>query len=210
VVLLDDSYQHRSVNPGLNILLTEYYRPYSVDHLLPVGRLREWKSGAKRADLIIVTKCPEQIDEQEATALKASLDLQPHQKVFFSRYIYGLPYHIVRGTRHELSNYDELILLSAIADESYLLDYLDQKADRVHTMIYEDHHYFSPHEISLLKQKYDNLKHSNAAIVTTEKDATRLILHQAFIREHDLPILVLPIQVSFILAVQNFLLSFKV
>jgi len=217
VVLLDDSYQHLSVTPGLNILLTEYYRPYSIDHLLPVGRLREWKSGANRSDIIIVTKCPDEMDPQETEALKASLNVLPRQKIFFSRYVYGLPYHIIRGSRHELADYDELILLSAIADESYLLDYLDQKADRVHTMIYEDHHYFSPHEISLLKQKYENLKYKNAAIVTTEKDATRLILHHGFIREHNLPILVLPLKVSFVdndgdafdLAIQNFLLSFK-
>ncbi len=217
VVLLDDSYQHLSVTPGLNILLTEYYRPYSIDHLLPIGRLREWKSGAHRAHIIVVTKCPDEIVPEEADALRASLDIQPHQKLFFSRYIYGLPYHIIRGTRHELADYDELILLSAIADESYLLDYLEQKADRVHTMIFEDHHYFSPHEVSLLKQKYENLKYKNAAIVTTEKDATRLILHHEFIRQHDLPILVLPLKVSFVdndgdafdLAVQNFLLSFK-
>lgn len=217
VVLLDDSYQHLSVTPGLNILLTEYYRPYSIDHLLPIGRLREWRSGAKRANIIVVTKCPEQFDPRVAEALKSSLELQPHQKVFFSRYVYGLPYHIIRGSRHELSDYDELILLSAIADESYLLDYLDQKADRVHTMIYEDHHYFSPHEVSLLKQKYENLKFQNAAIVTTEKDATRLILHHKFIREHNLPILVLPLKVSFVdndgdafdLMIQNFLLRFK-
>jgi len=217
VVLLDDSYQHLSVAPGLNILLTEYYRPYSEDQLLPMGRLREWRSGADRANLIIVTKCPEQLNEDEVAALKTSLNLMPHQKIYFSRYIYGLPYHIIRGTRHDLADYDELILLSAIADESYLLDFLYQKAERVHKMIYEDHHYFSPHEISLLQQMHENLKHKNAAIVTTEKDATRLILHQKFIREHDLPILVLPIQVSFMnedgpafdLAIQNYLLSFK-
>lgn len=217
VVLLDDSYQHLSVTPGLNILLTEYNRPYSVDYLLPMGRLREWKSGANRADIIIITKCPELIDEDEKKLIKNSLRALPHQKVFFSRYIYGLPYHIMQGSRQDLGSYDELILLSAIADESYLLDYLEKKVARVHTMIYEDHHYFSPHEISLLHQKYENLKHQNAAIVTTEKDATRLILHRDFIKQHQLPILVLPIHVSFVdndadafdLVVQHFLLNFK-
>ncbi len=217
-ILLDDSYQHLSVTPGINLLLTEYNKPYSDDVLLPAGRLREWRSGARRADIVVVTKCPNHLDPSDKKLMRERLDLSDHQKLFFSKYVYGPPYHLINGSRHPLQNFDRAILLTAIADESYLLDYIEQNVEEVHTMTYEDHHAFSPHEVSVLKQQYDHLGHDRTAIITTEKDATRLILHHSYIKQHQLPIMVLPLQVEFLdddgplfnQEMKNFLMDFKI
>ncbi len=217
-ILLDDSYQHLSVTPGINLLLTEYNKPYSEDVLLPAGRLREWRSGARRADIVVVTKCPDHLETREKELMRERLDLAPHQKLFFSKYVYGPPYHLINGSRHPLQNFDRVILLTAIADESYLLDYIEKNVQEVHTMTYEDHHAFSPHEVSVLKQQYDHLGHDRTAIITTEKDATRLILHHNFIKQHQLPIMVLPLQVEFLdgdgrlfnQEMKDFLMDFKI
>ncbi|NND51113.1 MAG: tetraacyldisaccharide 4'-kinase, partial [Flavobacteriaceae bacterium] len=218
VILLDDSYQHLSVTPYLNILLTEFDAPYSNDILLPAGRLREWKSGADRADIIIVSKCPENLSLETKTLMRDQLEIKPHQALYFSKYRYDQPYHLLTGMRHQLNQYDNIILVTAIANESYLLTHLSQSGSDIHTMTYEDHHVFSPHEVSLLKQQYDHLaQDSKTIILTTEKDATRLILHREYIEENRLPILVLPIHVTFLdqdgnrfnQQIQEALLNFK-
>ncbi len=216
-ILLDDSYQHLSVTPGINILLTEFSKPYSDDVLMPSGRLREWRTGADRADIVVVTKCPDDIDDVTRKDMRGKLDINSAQRLYFSKYVYGPLYHLIDASRYPLSNFDRVILLTAIANESYLLSYIESHVAEVHTMTYEDHHDFSPHEVSLLKQQYDHLGHEKTAIVTTEKDATRLILHHAFIKEHNLPIMVLPLKVQFLDQdgpafnddVKSFLMDFK-
>src|SRR5690606_2480166 len=91
-ILLDDGFQHREVVPELNIMLTEYNRLYTRDVLLPVGRLREWRGGARRADMIIVTKCPPALSAEERRTIAEEVRREDRQQVFFSRYIYGHPY----------------------------------------------------------------------------------------------------------------------
>jgi len=218
VVLLDDSYQHRSVHPALNILLTEYDHPYNEDILLPAGRLREWPAGADRADIVIVSKCPDEIPIEEKSVFRANLSLKDNQKLFFSKYIYGDLYHLLDGHKRSLNDFDEVVLISAIANESYLMQHLTNEIETVHTMTYEDHHLYSPHEMSLLQQQYDQLASSNKAIITTEKDATRLVLHREFIIEKKLSIYILPAQVTFLwnegvafnTVIRDALLNFKI
>ena len=218
VILLDDSFQHRSVNPGLNILLTEYDHPYSSDFLLPSGRLREWRSGADRADVVIVTKCPEEIEPSSQDIYRSELGLEVHQQLFFTHYSYQAPYHLFTGQYSDINQFDEVILATAIADISYLLDYLSANVAEVHTMTYEDHHFFTPQEISVMVQQYEQLKFTRKAIVTTEKDATRFMLHKDYLQEKNVDLFVLPIKVAFNLdgqasfnkVVQDFLLHFSV
>ncbi len=218
VILLDDSYQHRSVIPGINILLTEYQRPYSHDILLPSGRLREWRSAADRADIVVVTKCPDKITKEEAIAFRAQLGLASGQQLFFSKYSYGHPYPILGGSPRALSDFEEVVLISAIAQTDYMMEYVLSQVESVHPMSFEDHHYFSPHEMSLLKLKYEQITDKRKAILTTEKDATRLILHREYIVAERLPIYILPARVTFLMeegsifdaAIKDFLLSFKV
>ena len=218
IVLLDDSYQHRSVSVGLNILLTEFERPYYKDFLLPSGRLREFGSGASRSDIIIVTKCPVIITEDTKASMLEKLNPLPNQSVYFTRYSYGQPYSFFTGSRVNLKDFDQIILLTAIANESYLLDHLDAFDTEVHAVHYEDHHYFSPHEVSQVALQFDSLISERKLILTTEKDATRLMLHSKYLKEKNLPIYILPLKVDFLFdghqdfnaEVKRFLLNFAV
>lgn len=197
-ILLDDAFQHRSVEPGLNILLTEYSNPFTRDYLLPMGRLREWRSAYQRADIIIVSKCPKQLSMEERDEWLKELSPFPHQKVFFSYYDYGKPYYIF-DARYQLNLQEDLdaVLISAIANTKYLTDYLYPKLNFVKNLDYEDHHFFSNFDMERLKKIYDNIPSSKKVILTTEKDATRMELHREYLTKHKLPIFAMPVEVKF-------------
>ena len=97
VVVLDDVYQHRSIKPTVNILLTEYHKPYFSDHIMPYGDLREFRSARRRARMVIVTKAPEQLDPISRHSFVSRLRLRPHQKVFFSHIHYSHPLPLMGG-----------------------------------------------------------------------------------------------------------------
>ncbi len=197
-ILLDDAYQHLAIDPGFNLLLTEYSRPYHSDILLPSGRLREWRSGASRADAVIVTKCPELSDPIDGEAWRTRLDLHPEQKLFFSRYRYGKPYFILdEDITLELHGGQDVLVVSAIANTDYLLDYLNPRCNGLKAIDFEDHHYFNAYEIGQIERSYIHFSESEKLIITTEKDATRLLLHRDIIVAKKLPIFVLPVEVEF-------------
>ena len=199
LVLLDDAFQHRAVQPGLNLLLTQYALPFTRDYLLPSGRLREWRSGYERADVIVVSKCPPDLDRTAAEALIAEIDPLPHQRVFFSYYTYTTPYYLL-DPRYRLRMEEgiDVLLLSAIANTDYLAEHLRATARTVRSLEYADHHYFSAGDLANLKQRFDEMPAgSHRAIITTEKDATRLDVHRDYIGEQQLPVFVLPVQVRF-------------
>ena len=130
VVLLDDAFQHRSVKPGLNILLTEYSHPFTRDYLLPSGRLREWRSAYERADVIIVSKCPMQMPTEEKQAFIEEIKPLAHQKIFFSFYDYYQAYYIFnRQYVLELNPELDVLLVCAIARTDYVLEYLEEKVN---------------------------------------------------------------------------------
>lgn len=218
VVLLDDAFQHRAIKPGFNILLTEFNYPFTSDYLLPAGRLREWRDAYKRADIIVVSKCPKTLEESDRERFTQKIKPFPHQKLYFSYYDYLNPYYIFnsRYTGPIQEDWD-VLLICAIARTEYLLDYLHERVNSVVLQEYEDHHYFSKFDLGNLKGTFDRMKSSKKIIITTEKDAMRLDLHRAFLLEHQLPVFVLPIEVCFHFNegaafnqdVQNFLLNFK-
>lgn len=217
LILLDDAFQHRSVKPGLNILLTEYDHPYTKDFLLPMGRLREWRFAANRADIVLVTKCPPSLDDQEKATFVDQLNLQGHQSVFFTKYQYLRPYHFLYpSVSITLQPPMNALVVSAIARTDYLLHYLEGQLDEVRTIEYEDHHDFSRYEVAQIKEQFDKWDVEHKVLITTQKDAVRLEKHVNFIREHELPIFVLPVQVTFLGGedqfqdlVKGFLLDFK-
>ncbi|MBT8219202.1 MAG: tetraacyldisaccharide 4'-kinase [Bacteroidia bacterium] len=197
VILLDDAFQHRAVHPGLNILLTEYDRRFTKDILLPSGRLREWRSAYKRADIIVITKCAPQIEEDGREKIRQEINPFPHQKLFFSYYDYGTPYNIFNpAEKHHLSLNENVLLVSAIASTDYLLNYLEEHCNFIKTLEFEDHHYFDNHDISMLLRIFKNLEGSKV-ILTTEKDAVRLELHKAFFIEQDITVFAIPVAVKF-------------
>jgi len=221
VVLLDDAFQHRAVQPGLNILLTEYSNPYTRDYLLPAGRLREWRSAYKRADVIVVSKCPAQLSTEEKEAMIRELNPLPHQKVYFSYYEYGTPYFIFNPAyAAPLKEDRDVLLVSAIANADYLKNYVAEQSSAVFMMEYEDHHFFDESNLNDIKKAFGNLTKDahQKMILTTEKDAVRLEMHRDFILKNKLPVFVMPVQVQFHFdekeafdqSIRDFLLNFKV
>lgn len=218
IILLDDAFQHRAIKPGLNILLTEYNYPFTNDYLLPAGRLREWRDAYKRADIIIVSKCPARLDSAERLDFERKIKALPHQRLYFSFYDYLNPYYIFNSAYTGPIQKDwDVLLICAIARTEYLLDYLHERVNSVVLLEYEDHHYFSKFDLGNLKATFERMKSSKKLIITTEKDAMRLDLHRKFLLEHQLPIFVLPIEVRFHFDegqmfnedIQSFLLNFK-
>lgn len=218
LVLLDDAFQHRAVIPGMNILLTDYQLPFTRDWLLPVGRLREWRSAYERADRIIVAKCPATLSTEQATALTREINPLPHQKMYFTYYQYGYPYYLFEQRYiWPLETRLKVLLVSGIARVDYLEEYLAGKVDFFKSVHYEDHHYYSHFDVSQLKRIFDNME-GKKIILTTEKDAMRLELHKQFFLDHRLPVFVLPVTVKFHFDqagafeqdIKDYLLNFKV
>lgn len=197
-ILLDDAFQHLAVKPGLNILLTEFDRPFTRDWLLPAGRLREWRSSYHRADLIIVSKCPPELPSGAREKLLAEIKPMPWQSVFFSQYKYGVPYEMLRTEiRQPLLPGMDVLLVSAIAGTDYLLDFLKEKVRSVQSVEFADHHFFNDLDLIEIKRRFSGLPRISSIILTTEKDAMRLELHQDFFEKNNLPVFVLPIEVGF-------------
>lgn len=198
VVLLDDAFQHLAIKPGLNILLTEFGRPFTRDWLLPSGRLREWRSAYHRADLLIVSKCPASLTAADRDRLAREIRPMPWQSLFFSHYKYGVPYEMLRpAIRQPLLADMNVLLVSAIAGTGYLLDFLKEKVALVQAMEFEDHHYFDEKDLDDLRLRFAGMPRLSSIILTTEKDAMRLELHQEFLERHHLPVFVLPVEVEF-------------
>ncbi|MGM0635668.1 MAG: tetraacyldisaccharide 4'-kinase [Bacteroidota bacterium] len=179
VILLDDAYQHRKVTPGFSILLTAYDSLYVSDFVLPTGNLREPISGAKRANIILVTKCPSTITAQECKKIERKLKPKPHQKVFFSTIEYDEKIHSTTEVLllKELQNFN---LVTGIANPDPLLNHLNQLGKNYQHHRFADHHNFTKTEIETL-QKED-------LIVTTEKDFMRLQPHFSSQQLYYLPI----------------------
>ncbi len=219
VILLDDAYQHRSIKPGYNLLLTDYRKLFTRDYLLPSGRLREWRSAYKRADRIIISKCPTIVTEAEKEAILREVKPTPKQKVYFSYYKY-LPAYYMFNARQWLRFAEDVdvLLICAIAGTDYLLDYLEPKVNNVQVLEYEDHHYFDKFDVSNLHTNFEKLNAKKKVIITTEKDAMRLEVHRDYLIEKKLPIFVLPVEVAFHFDqrqafdqdVKEFLLNFKI
>ncbi|MEM6723188.1 MAG: tetraacyldisaccharide 4'-kinase [Bacteroidota bacterium] len=219
LILLDDAFQHLAVKPGLNILLTQYNKPFTRDFLLPSGRLREARSGYKRADLMIVTKCPKTISLEEKEQLIKELKPLPHQQLFFSYYEYLPIYNLFNPQqRYRLHDELEVLLICAIANTDYLMDYLADEVYGVTGMEFLDHHFFTDADMDKLKVLFDQIDNPGKLVLTTEKDAVRLEAFRPFFQQHNIPVFVLPIEVrfhfneeeAFLEAVKAFMLDFKV
>ncbi len=217
VVLLDDAFQHRSVKPGLNILLTQHRLPFTQDWLMPSGRLREWRSAYRRADIIIVSKCPETVSETERQALIEEINPLPHQEIFFSKYDYEKPYAIFGEEELIIEKDTNVLILCALANADYLSDYVEKVANKVRSLEFADHHFFTTYDMSQMKELFSKWDVDKKIIVTTEKDAARLELHKEYILSNQIPIYVLPTKVQFLgndqmkfdEKVKDFLLSFQ-
>jgi len=177
LVLLDDAYQHRYVMPDCRILLTTYARPWYDDNLLPAGRLREPASASRRADIVVVTKCPVLPGPVERESFSRKLGLKPVQELFFSSIRYR---ETLSGLYGEVTSVSELksksvLLFCGIADPSPLLSWVMEHAGSVEMKQFADHHDFTVSDLVQLRKSFDRLSQKGpACMITTRKDAMRL------------------------------------
>ena len=198
VILLDDAYQHRKIKPGLNILLTEYYNIYTNDMLVPAGHLRDVKSAAKRADIIIVTKSPRVLlpyDKRDVTNL---IDAKPYQKLFFTYIDFQGLNPINQVAKDTIpNNVKSIYLFCGIANPYPLEDHLKRKYNTLITKYFDDHHRFNDNDIDMIMDGYNSVIGKNKIIVTTEKDLMRLTNSSYINRFDNVPLFTIPIEVRF-------------
>lgn len=213
VIILDDAYQHRSVRAGLSIMLTDYSDPFYEDFCLPAGRLRERRKHANRADIIVVTKCPENISDDKKNAFIQHIKPAIHQHIYFSSISYGLPYPLFPelNSNHSIleQNIDGYILKTAppkqkekcllvcgIAKPESLIAFLKIQYKEVYTQLYSDHHTFDDHDIEVIKSAYYDIGKDTTNIITTEKDAVRLLPYANWFLQNKIQLIVQDIRVK--------------
>lgn len=186
LIILDDGFQHRYVKPKVNILLMDYSRPTYKDSLLPFGRLRESPLQICRADMVVVTKCPEGLPPIQYRIISKYLDLRPYQKLYFSSLSYGAltpvfpedhPYSVELG---QLTRKDAVLLVTGIANPRGFVRHFSNYPFRVRIAHFPDHHDFSRADIEDLRNRFVSLKGERKIIITTEKDAVRLAYNPYF------------------------------
>ena len=174
VLLLDDAYQHRAIQPGFNILMTDYNDPYFKDYLLPAGDLRESRNDSKRAQAIMVSKCPSDLTEEKKQFYISRIKPSYNQKVFFSSIQYDE--NIFNSEKSIPDNnlaYYDILLITGIANPKPLLNHLSKFTTKVKHLKFKDHHNFSEADIKNIIAEYKKLG-DYKLILTTEKDYVRL------------------------------------
>ncbi|MBR5604363.1 MAG: tetraacyldisaccharide 4'-kinase [Bacteroidales bacterium] len=198
IILLDDAYQHRKIKAGLNVLLTDYYNLYSENHLIPTGILRDVKSAAKRADIIVVTKSPNIITPYNRRDITQSLRPLPHQKVFYSYIEYQSFEPFNKASYNiDIKEAKTVLLFCGIANTYSLEDHLKRKYNTIAKVQFSDHHDFTEKDIDMVIERYNDLIGKNKVIVTTEKDAMRLINSSLIKKFNNIPVFTIPIKVKF-------------
>lgn len=196
-VVLDDAYQHRRVQPHFSVLLTEQQRPFYEDFVLPAGRLREARGGAGRADVVIVTKCPPQLGAAAQLEITRRVRLYtcPAVPVLFSAYTYGTPVPLAAAPSPAPRPGAEVLLLTGIAQPGPLREHLEEAGYQVvHHARYADHHAFQPAEIAALAAQL----RPGQVVLTTQKDAVRLLEPALAASVANLPVFYIPIEVCFL------------
>ena len=215
VIILDDAFQHRSVKAGLNILLTDYNNLFTRDFYLPTGDLRDLKSSYKRAQIIVVTKCKKDLEEVEKQKLIKEINPLPGQQVFFTAINYSRPYHIISKMEKGLDKKVEILLVTGIANPRPLKKLLEEHSNTYQMLQYADHHIFTIDDLKEIKQAFNKIDAGEKVILTTEKDAVRLLKFSDEIK--DLPFYVVPVRHQFLFQEENrfdqlvsdFVLNFK-
>jgi tetraacyldisaccharide 4'-kinase len=197
VILLDDAFQHRRIKPGLSILLTDYHHLYTEDHVFPSGMLREFPHGAKRADLIVVTKTPKVFSP--ITRRRIIDDLKPtaHQQVFFSYILYNEPVAAFGWRDPFQQRYSYILLVTGIANDDPLREHLERKCTELVRMKFSDHHPYTEEDVINISKRFDDLPSQKKVIVTTEKDLMRLKIPELAPHLRSMPVFYIPISTEF-------------
>lgn len=178
VVILDDAFQHRRISAGINILLIDYNRQISEDMLLPAGRLREGVAQMRRANVIVFTKCPNEVTPIMRRILQMDVRLKPYQSLFFTTLMHGEIQPAFDGPSLDKSFYTDklfaILVVTGIASPSLMYTHLRQFTKKMEVVSFPDHYYFSGADIQSVMQKFESMTTGRKIIVTTEKDVMRL------------------------------------
>ena len=198
VILLDDAFQHRKIEAGLNILLTEYQHLYCDDFLFPTGTLRDVRSAAKRADIIVVSKSPKTLNEEGKQRVVNKLKPTEKQKVFFSYLEYNdLQPLNEKAKTVSIEEADSVLAFCGIANPKPFVAELKMRYKTVDSLCFADHHAYTKEDILSLLQRFENLGGEKKIIVTTEKDTARLTNSPYLCEFETAPLYVLPVGVRF-------------
>jgi tetraacyldisaccharide 4'-kinase len=200
IVLLDDAYQYLPLKPGLSILLTDYYHSYMRDFIFPVGNLREGRSAAKDADIIIITKSPKVIPTIEERIILNKINPLPHQKVYFSYIEFGEIFPLTqRGKeiQHEGVRIRSVVAVCGIANPYPFLEYVKDNFAERQQLVFSDHHRFTKEDVRKIRNCWERSMQKNCVIITTEKDAVRLVNSELKKEIERLPLFCIPIEVMF-------------
>lgn len=201
VVLLDDAFQHRYVNPGLSILLIDYNRPITKDFLLPFGNLRESPSQMRRANIIIVTKTPPGLKPIERRIMEKELNVFPYQTLYFTSLKYKNPISVF-DSKNRFLLLDEsmsVLLFTGISTPKPLVDYLEENCGSLTHVRFSDHHNFNQKDLEKIKNEFSSMQGDNKVLITTEKDAMRLQDLEFSNIISSLPVFFIPLEIDFIL-----------
>jgi tetraacyldisaccharide 4'-kinase len=197
VVLLDDSFQHRYVTPGISVLLTDSHKLYVDDYLFPSGTLRDTISAAKRADIVVVTKTDRVLSPFVRKEIVRKLNVRPHQQLIFSYITYGKFVPFPGVIRYEdKKKPSHIVLFSGIANADPLIEQVRSMCNELTILRFSDHHEYEKKDLLKIKTEFDNVFVKNKIILTTEKDAMRLINSPYFRLLEKLPLYYIPIRVK--------------
>lgn len=198
-IILDDAFQHRYVKPGLSILLTDFHKLYSSDYPFPTGTLREFRSGAKRADIIVVTKTSKVLSPITRKRLVDEIKVELYQDLYFS-YIQHGKFRQIPGLKFKpdpKSKYYKILMFAGIANSYPLEFFLKSFCEELEVMNFPDHHQYKAKDIVSILEKFDNIVTQNKIIVTTEKDTMRLQNPDILKLFRNYPICYVPIEIVF-------------
>lgn len=203
VIVLDDAYQHLRFRPTLHILLTEYNRPFRPDMPMPTGMLREFPRASRFADVVVVTKVPDNADADESV-WRHKLRLSPQQPLFFTRFRYEQPVPVTEvAQKTDLLTVKEAILLTGIAHPKPLAAFLEQKYHIAKHYTFPDHYTYRQKDIQdIYNQHFDNIGEP-CVLITTEKDWMRLQSEHIRNIVSLLPVFVIPVEVEFLTDTQR-------
>jgi len=202
VVILDDAFQHRRITPGINILLIDYNRPIKEDLLLPVGRLREGINQMRRANIIIFSKCPDEVTPIMRRILQKDARLKPYQNIFFTTFEYLPVEPVFNAPKLDLSSFKSkqysMLIVTGIASPKPFLDYLKHYGKEIEIVSFPDHYYYSGDDILAIHKEFNLFKSKQKIIITTEKDTIRFKELSGLSVQFKKSLYYLPVKVKFL------------
>jgi tetraacyldisaccharide 4'-kinase len=196
VIIMDDGFQHRRIKAGFNILLSDFAKPFYKDFILPTGNLRESRKSANRANLMLITKCKQELNSVEKLAISEKIRSYYTKELVFSKSIYGKLKAVspIQDNTNPIKNLRRVLAVAGIGKPEYFINYINQHFNHVESILFKDHKEYNTQAIALILKEF-NLKQCEA-IVTTSKDWIKLMQYKDSLLK-DINIFILPIEIGF-------------